>query len=669
MNFDKTTIDAIKSAVDLREEVNPYIEKAKAQRDGSVHSLCPFPDHADSEPSFVAHKEFFVCFGCHKRGDVYSWYELYHKMPFVDAVRELGRKAGIAVGFEDEASIKAWREEKNVLYAKVQRLYEYLQNSVDALEYLTNRGITTDSIDRYMLGYSKEHNAIAIPLFDSAMRVYTIHYRSLDDSEKRRYFFDESTRGKVNGKDILWNEPCASRITGKLYICEGEFDAMILEQHGLNAVAFHGSNISEGQLRRIRLMRPTTLVYAIDNKTDNDVQLSRKNAFFLKNNLDIPIKIISPKGDINATPENELVHVLAQEMTVELAFIDSILQGDMEAQRIAAKKYIQQITDVLARDDVIAKIAAAWEKPKELVANYLNIQDTTRVILDVPDVFDRIEELASHTTIGQALIDDELAPYFGNLGKQHVACITARTGVGKTNFGLNLCTRFSEDVDVLYISLEQPATELMTRLLSMKMDTFGGIDGSIIRPQDVKRIILEHPDQWLYLRTLIAEVMPHMHFYDKTCSIETIRDVIAVAKDRYGPELVAFVDYAGLIQNKISDPYTKATDNALGLQNAAKDLDVLIIYMHQLSRRGGDGTEEVSIDMLRDSGAIEETLDLLLGIWYRDKDSMSQIAQPMNGKILKNRHGPQAKFDWVLDTRNLVFRKADDPVLTGIPVH
>lgn len=669
MNFDKTTIDAIKSAVDLREEVNPYIEKAKAQRDGSVHSLCPFPDHADSEPSFVAHKEFFVCFGCHKRGDVYSWYELYHKMPFVDAVRELGRKAGIAVGFEDEASIKAWREEKNVLYAKVQRLYEYLQNSVDALEYLTNRGITTDSIDRYMLGYNKEHNAIAIPLFDSAMRVYTIHYRSLDDSEKRRYFFDESTRGKVNGKDILWNEPCASRITGKLYICEGEFDAMILEQHGLNAVAFHGSNISEGQLRRIKLMRPTSIVYAIDNKTENDVQISRRNAFFLKSNLEVPVKVVWPQGDINATPKEELVNVLAQEITVELAFVDSILQGDMEGQRLAAKKYIKGITDVLARDDVIAKIASAWKKPKELVSNYLNIEDTARVILEVPDVLDRIEQLASNVSIGQALQNDDFAPFFGPLSKGHVACIAARTGVGKTNMALNLCTQFSEDVDLLYISLEQPATELMTRLLSMKMDMFGGIDGNIIRPQDVKRIILEHPDQWLYLRSLVTDVMPHMHFYDGTASLETVKDVVRVAKDRYGQELIVFIDYMGLIKSNITDEYAKATNIALGLQNAAKELDVLLIYTHQMNRKAGAGADEINLSMLRGSGAIEETLDLLMGMSYRDGDSTSMIAKPINVEVLKNRHGPSGKFDYVLDTRNLVFRKADDPVLTGIPVH
>ena len=59
--------------------------------------LCPF--HGEKTPSFQVNgdKGFFHCFGCGVGGDVIKFVELYDKVTFPEAVRQLAARAGLAV--------------------------------------------------------------------------------------------------------------------------------------------------------------------------------------------------------------------------------------------------------------------------------------------------------------------------------------------------------------------------------------------------------------------------------------------------------------------------------------------------------------------------------------------------------------------------------------------
>ena len=58
--------------------------------------LCPF--HGEKTPSFhVYDKGFFKCFGCGVGGDVIKFVELYDKVTFPEAVRQLAARAGLTV--------------------------------------------------------------------------------------------------------------------------------------------------------------------------------------------------------------------------------------------------------------------------------------------------------------------------------------------------------------------------------------------------------------------------------------------------------------------------------------------------------------------------------------------------------------------------------------------
>lgn len=82
-----------------------------------------------------------------------------------------------------------------------------------------------------------------------------------------------------------------------------------------------------------------------------------------------------------------------------------------------------------------------------------------------------------------------------------------------------------------------------------------------------------------------------------------------------------------------------------GLKSTAKLLNIPVIVLAQVSRKGGSGSDEITLDMGRGSGAIEEAADFVLGLWQAMGDDG---AKELICKILKNRKGPAGSC-WKLD--------------------
>ena len=74
----------------------PGARAAAAQR-RAWKGLCPF--HGEKTPSFQVNgdKGFFHCFGCGVGGDVIKFVELYDKVTFPEAVRQLAARVGLTV--------------------------------------------------------------------------------------------------------------------------------------------------------------------------------------------------------------------------------------------------------------------------------------------------------------------------------------------------------------------------------------------------------------------------------------------------------------------------------------------------------------------------------------------------------------------------------------------
>jgi hypothetical protein len=119
------------------------------------------------------------------------------------------------------------------------------------------------------------------------------------------------------------------------------------------------------------------------------------------------------------------------------------------------------------------------------------------------------------------------------------------------------------------------------------------------------------------------------------------------------------IDYLGLMDGPGANTYETISRLATGTKNIAKLLNIPVILLSQVSRKGGSGQSEISLDMGRDSGAIEEGADFVLGLWQhpRDEKDVDVWAEglPDGGaqidlicKILKNRKGA-AGSTWKLE--------------------
>ena len=94
-------IQDLKSHADIVQVVQ---ERVPLKRSGAAwKGLCPF--HGEKTPSFQVNgdKGVFHCFGCGVGGDVIKFVELYDKVTFPEAVRQLAARAGMTVPEGEDA--------------------------------------------------------------------------------------------------------------------------------------------------------------------------------------------------------------------------------------------------------------------------------------------------------------------------------------------------------------------------------------------------------------------------------------------------------------------------------------------------------------------------------------------------------------------------------------
>src|SRR5205807_10083583 len=101
--------DRVKQQADIVRVVGEYVRLKKSGQ--NFTGLCPF--HAEKSPSFAVHptKQIYHCFGCGVGGDVFKFVLEMEKCDFMEAVRTVADKCGIAVPKSRELSADERREQ------------------------------------------------------------------------------------------------------------------------------------------------------------------------------------------------------------------------------------------------------------------------------------------------------------------------------------------------------------------------------------------------------------------------------------------------------------------------------------------------------------------------------------------------------------------------------
>jgi replicative DNA helicase len=239
--------------------------------------------------------------------------------------------------------------------------------------------------------------------------------------------------------------------------------------------------------------------------------------------------------------------------------------------------------------------------------------------------------------------------------------IGARPGVGKTSFALNLMTQAAEKgASVVFFSLEMSKAEIAQRLLSTR---------SKIDLQKIKGAHIEG-DEWQAL-SLAAQDLSELDITIDDTPGTTVTEVRAKARRLlHGKENgIVILDYLQLVSpppgRRSDSRATEVSEMSRGIKIMAKDLEVPVVALSQLSRVSENRTgKRPQLSDLRESGAIEQDADVVLLL---DRSTTPEEAEredrPDMGItdfiVAKNRSGPTGVVPMVFMAEKTQFIELD----------
>jgi DNA primase len=154
-------IEAVRERTDIVAVISGYLQLKKAGGDRLV-GLCPFHTEKTASLSVSPSKQLYYCFGCGEGGNVFSFLRKLENLSFGETVERLAGPAGITLRYEGQTSSERHtagrRQALHHAIAEAARLYQQMlvdgREAAEARTYVTGRGITPASVERFGIGYA-----------------------------------------------------------------------------------------------------------------------------------------------------------------------------------------------------------------------------------------------------------------------------------------------------------------------------------------------------------------------------------------------------------------------------------------------------------------------------------------------------------------------------------
>lgn len=235
-------------------------------------------------------------------------------------------------------------------------------------------------------------------------------------------------------------------------------------------------------------------------------------------------------------------------------------------------------------------------------------------------------------------LNDELD---GGWYSPNLIIIGARPSMGKTQHALNFAKAAGmANKHVLFIAIEMNSTELVNRYL---------LEDNRIKSSHLRKGQMTD-QEWQAVDEKVGEYWNmKLHIADSP-DIRYLNNMRSEARrlKRKGQLDMMIIDYLGLIRTNLSfsQRYLEIGYITGELKNLAKELEVPIILLSQLSRPQKGVIKEPQLDDLRESGDIEQDADTVLFIHkpdYYDANAEDSKGEKWKGRgkliIAKNRAG------------------------------
>ncbi len=312
----ETKIDEVRNSVNIADYVGQYVQLHNAGQ--NLFGICPF--HDENTPSFSVNesKQIFKCFSCGRGGNVFSFVQQYDKVSFPEAVAKVAEFAHIDLGVTvhtDRAPVDPEVAAQMDLLKKVTDMCHHIlvntQAGEQALAYLTDRGLSRETIDHFDIGYAPKertlmrtflegqqvdyatqrasglfveddhatlfdrfNDRVMFPLKNAFGDVIGFSGRVLDSQTHQAKYLNSPETKLFNKRDVLFNLDAAKgefKQFGSAILFEGFMDVIAAYQAGVPVgIASMGTSLTQEQVGIIaKHTRQLTICYDGDEPGQN----------------------------------------------------------------------------------------------------------------------------------------------------------------------------------------------------------------------------------------------------------------------------------------------------------------------------------------------------------------------------------------------------------------
>jgi len=236
----------------------------------------------------------------------------------------------------------------------------------------------------------------------------------------------------------------------------------------------------------------------------------------------------------------------------------------------------------------------------------------------------------------------------GGINAGDLFILAARPSMGKTALAIQLAESIqNKDAAALVFSCEMANGQIVDRIIS----AHSKISSDRLRTGDMQ----DEDFNRLLLSTQSVKAL-NMLVDDKTFNINSLRAKARTVKRKHGLSVI-LVDYIQLLSGEGDNREQQVSSISRGLKSLAKELDVPVIALSQLSRKVEERHDKHPImSDLRESGAIEQDADVIAFIYrdeYYNPDSHYKGMAELH--IAKNRNGKTGRVHFTWDNDHTTF--------------
>lgn len=388
--------------------------------------VCKCPFHSENTPSFTVFTDTqsFYCFGCGAGGDIVTFTMKAENLDFIDAVRFLAEKSGLAMPVQSEK--QSQNAKKRTRIYDMNRIaanffYTNMIKSSDksGLQYFYNRKLSPQTIKKYGLGYAPDNwdelakilnskgfsddeivdawlggrsqksgrifdkfrKRVMFPIVDLRGNIIGFGGRVLDDS-KPKYLNTGATAVFDKGTNLFSLNFAKNSDSKKLILCEGYMDVIAVNQAGFeNAVATLGTAITPAQARLMSRYADEVII-AYDS--DGAGQSATQKAIRHLSDVNVRTRILRME---NAKDPDEYIKKFGKERFRKLIdgsdnannfMLDKCEDGldiNTEAGKVEllerVAKFISGMKSPIEREVYISRTAKKYDFPVEVLKNHI----------------------------------------------------------------------------------------------------------------------------------------------------------------------------------------------------------------------------------------------------------------------------------------------------------